>query len=121
MALGIHALLSIKFQRQPNKDAGTIAGLVVLLLVAAILPPSRAFALNLIGVRATASVTVLDATTQLPLKNANVSLGSVTAKSDAKGQVTLSKVKLGSQQLSVITSQAPRSHLVRRSAQRLSP
>lgn len=86
-----------------NKRArwGTIAGLVVLLLVLAILPPSRSFALNLAGVRATASLTVLDATTQLPLKNANVSLGNVLAQSDAKGHVTLKAVKLGSQPLTV--------------------
>jgi hypothetical protein len=86
-----------------NKRArwATIGGLVFLLLLAAILPPSRAFALNVVGVRTSASVTVLDATTQLPLKNATVALGSATALSNARGQVTLNHVKLGSQQLIV--------------------
>ena len=86
-----------------NKRAryGTIAGVVVLLLILAILPPTRSFALNLVGVRGTAEVTVLDNTTSLPLKNAKVQLGSETGVTNASGDVTLKHVKLGKQTLTV--------------------
>jgi len=79
----------------------TLGGLLAIIVILAILPPTRAFGLNLIGVRANASLTVLDATTQLPLKNANVNLGTVSGRSDSKGHVTLHRVRLGSQKLTV--------------------
>ena len=84
-----------------NKRAryGTLAGLVLLLVVVAIVPTTRAFALNVVGVRATAQVTVLDNTTQLPLKNVQVSLGGSSAATNQNGQVNLEHVKLGSQTL----------------------
>jgi hypothetical protein len=79
----------------------SIAAVVVLVGTAAILPTSRSFALNLVGVRATAEVTVLDSTTNLPLKGATVQLGSQTGQTDKNGNVSLSHVKLGSQMLTV--------------------
>jgi len=86
-----------------NKKAryGTLAGIVVLLIVASTVPASRYFMLNTAGVRAKASLTILDKTTNLPLKNVAVTLGSQTAKTDKQGTVKLSSVKLGSQQLVV--------------------
>ena len=79
----------------------TLGVVIVLLVAAAIWPVSRAFALNLVGVRTSASLTVLDGTTQLPLKNVTVRLGGAHAVSDQDGFVTLSHVRLGSQTLQV--------------------
>lgn len=79
----------------------TIIILILLLLAAAILPQSRAWALNLAGLRATASVTVLDASTELPLKNVTVRIGNAQALTNAQGTAALSKVKLGNQSLIV--------------------
>jgi len=86
-----------------NKKArwGTIGGVVIILAVLAFLPGPRSFALNLVGVRATATLTVLDDTTSLPLKNATVQLSGQTAQTNSDGNATLHHVKLGSQTLTV--------------------
>lgn len=86
-----------------NRKARYATVVIVLLAIIAlaVLPVTRSFALNTVGVRATATVTVLDDTTQLPLQNAQVSLGGATVTSDADGKVSLRQVKLGSQQLQV--------------------
>jgi hypothetical protein len=75
--------------------------LILVLTVAAlaVYPPSRYFALNLAGVRSSLSVTVLDESTRQPLKNVEVSMHGVSAKTDTGGDVTLSEVKLGSGEL----------------------
>ncbi len=52
-------------------------------------------ALNLIGVRATVHVQVVDATTKLPLSGANVAIGSATAVSDDTGSASIKGAKLG--------------------------
>ena len=86
-----------------NKKArwATVVVLVLLLVLAGVLPPSRAWALNLFGVRAKATLTVLDATTQLPLKNVAVRVGGSQGLTDASGHVSLAQVKLGHQTLNV--------------------
>jgi len=80
-----------------NKKArwATIAGLVIILVLAVSLPISRYFLLNTAGVRGSASLTVLDDSTQLPLKNVQVSLAGQTSKTDDNGLVTLNHLKLG--------------------------
>jgi hypothetical protein len=52
-------------------------------------------------VRATASVTVLDNTTNLPLKNVSVAVGGSTAKTNDDGVVRLQDLKLGNQEVTV--------------------
>jgi len=86
-----------------NKKARylTLMGLCSLLVALAAVPTTRAFALNIVGVRAKATVTVLDNTTQLPLKNVRVSLGGSTTSTDENGVASLAHVKLGSEQLSI--------------------
>lgn len=79
----------------PKARWGTIAGLAVVLLVIGIIPTSRYFVLNTVGVRASASVTVLDESTQQPLKNVQVSLAGQSAKTDNNGTAKVQHIKLG--------------------------
>jgi hypothetical protein len=71
------------------------------LLAAGIFPRSRYFLLNTAGVRAESSLTVLDNSTQLPLKNVQVSLGGASGLTDGSGKAQLKHVKLGHTTLTV--------------------
>ncbi len=73
----------------------TIVGAGLLLIGLALIPTSRYFFLNSVGVRAKASVVVVDEGTQLPLKNVQVTLGNQSGVTDKEGKVQLQKVKLG--------------------------
>lgn len=86
-----------------NKPAryGTLAAVVVLVGLAGAIPTSRYAVLNTAGVRVASSLTVLDNTTSLPLKNVSVTVGSATAKTNDDGVVRFNGLKLGSQQLTV--------------------
>lgn len=77
----------------------TIAGLVVAVIATILIPPARYFVLNTAGVRASASVTVLDNSTGQPLKNVRVSLAGVTGQTDGEGNVRLERLKLGNAEL----------------------
>jgi hypothetical protein len=79
----------------------TIAILVLLITAAAVVPTSRYGALNLVGFKASASLTVLDGTTKLPLKNVEVSVGNIQALTDIKGTANLTGLPLGKQVLTV--------------------
>lgn len=73
---------------------------IVLIVLMAIItslavPRSRYVLLNTAGVRAKSSVLVLDQSTQQPLKNVHVTLGSASGVTDINGKVELTKVKLG--------------------------
>ncbi len=65
------------------------------------IPSTRYAILNAVGVRASASVTVIDDTTGQPLKNADFSIAGQSAKSDQDGNATVSKIKLGPQKMKV--------------------
>lgn len=80
---------------------GTFAGLGVFVLALGLIPPSRYFMLNTVGVRARASMVVVDDSTERPLKNVQVTLGRQTLKTDSSGKVAFSRVKLGRQNLVV--------------------
>lgn len=84
-----------------NKKAryGSMAGLVIILIGLTVVPTTRYFILNTAGVRASASLTVLDGSTQLPLKNVTVKLGGQSGKTDSDGIVKLPQLKLGRTQL----------------------
>ncbi|MDZ7744550.1 MAG: hypothetical protein U5K77_02190 [Candidatus Saccharibacteria bacterium] len=74
--------------------------LLVLGLVAAIaLPISRYFLLNLVGVRSSASITVLDESTRQPLRNVEVTLRGQSETTDENGFVELNQLKLGKTEL----------------------
>jgi hypothetical protein len=86
-----------------NKWARYIAVAIVALLtaVAAILPSTRYAALNLVGVKATVSLSVLDSATKLPLKNVEVTLNGSQVLTDKKGIAEIQKVSLGKQELTI--------------------
>lgn len=86
-----------------NKPAryATLFILFVVLVAAGAVPTSRYYVLNTAGVRAATSITVMDRTTQLPLKNVAVSVGDVTGKTDKDGWIKLEQVRLGTQQLTI--------------------
>lgn len=75
--------------------------LIISLLAIALYPTTRYGALNMAGVRSSSSLTVLDSTSQQPLKNVTVSIGSVAVKTDANGVAKLEKVKLGKTSLKI--------------------
>lgn len=79
----------------------TIIVLVVALAVLAVVPKTRYFALNAVGVRSVASVIVLDDTTQLPLKNVTVNLGAHQAETDRRGVARWRDLKLGDYKLTI--------------------
>ncbi len=62
-------------------------------------PTSRYFLLNTVGVRSSASITVLDGSTQLPLRNVKVKLANVSGQTDENGEVKLTKIELGQTEL----------------------
>lgn len=84
-----------------NKIArwSTIAGLTVAFLAVLIIPVSRYFVLNTVGVRSRASVTVIDQSTLQPLKNMQVSLAGQKALTDKDGNASLLHIRLGSSHL----------------------
>ncbi|HMS23187.1 MAG TPA: hypothetical protein PKB09_00065 [Candidatus Saccharibacteria bacterium] len=73
------------------------AGIVTLGAV----PTSRYYILNTAGVRSSASLRVLDESTQQPLKNVNVTIGEASGVTNEQGVVGLSGVKLGTQTISI--------------------
>ncbi len=80
---------------------GTFLVLFLSVVAVGLIPTSRYFVLNNAGVRSTASLTVMDRTTQLPLRNVIIQIGDKTAKTDKEGWVQLKEVKLGTQELSI--------------------
>jgi hypothetical protein len=79
----------------------TIGGLLVAIAAVVALPGSRYFTLNALGVRSSASLIVLDDTTQLPLKNVTVQLGRRKQQTNVNGSVKFAGLKLGKQALSI--------------------
>lgn len=88
------------FGSKPFKIFFTIA-LIVGLAAALIYPDSRYFILNKAGVRASTSLKIVDEQTSQPLKDAAVTIGSVSSVSDENGNVTLNEVFLGKQEMTV--------------------
>ncbi len=86
-----------------NKLARYSTVLIILtgLVALAVMPTSRYLVLNTIGVRSAASLTVLDDTTQLPLKNVTIELDDHRTKTNQDGVVKFHNLKLGSQSLTI--------------------
>lgn len=78
---------------------GTIVGIILLVIGIAILPVTRYFILNTVGVRSSASIKVLDQSSGLPLKNVTVTLGTTETKTNGDGVAAFRQIKLGAQTL----------------------
>ncbi|HEX7963389.1 MAG TPA: hypothetical protein VF466_02255 [Candidatus Saccharimonadales bacterium] len=79
----------------------------------AAVPEARYFALNTAGVRASASIPVVDDITQLPLKGVTVTVAGQSKETDAKGVARFTKLRLGKTD---VTVSQPGFALIRRHA-----
>ncbi|MDB5182663.1 MAG: hypothetical protein JWO47_447 [Candidatus Saccharibacteria bacterium] len=86
---------------RPAARWGIIIGIILLLLAAAVVPASRYFVLNTAGARSSLGITVVDSSTQQPLKNVTVRVGAITAATDSKGFAKLDHLKLGNQTIQI--------------------
>jgi Tol biopolymer transport system component len=85
-----------------SRGRWTVGIVVAFAIVACIvIPVARYYILNTLGVRAKSSVTVLDLSTQQPLKNTKVQIGNVEAVTDSEGFVMMSGLRLGKQKLTI--------------------
>lgn len=73
----------------------TFSVLFLAIVAAAVVPTSRYFLLNTAHVRSGMSLLVLDNSTQQPLKNVRVAIGSASGTTETDGRVRLTGVKLG--------------------------
>lgn len=86
-----------------NKKAryGSLAGLIVCMALLGIIPQVRYGVLGAVGFNGSVSVDILDDTNGEPLKNVDVSIASLHAKTDANGRAVIKDAPLGSQTLTV--------------------
>lgn len=75
--------------------------LIASLAAAFIYPDSRYYILNKAGVRASTSLKIVDEQTAQPLKDATVTIGTVSVISDSEGNVALNEILLGEQEMTV--------------------
>lgn len=99
-ARGFGALIKRLWQHKRTRGL-ILVGLGFALLAVGLVPASRYFVLNLAGVRVSSSVRVLDESTHLPLKNVEVSMSGVQAKTDAEGIAYLEKLRLGNTDITI--------------------
>lgn len=85
----------------PKKRWTAIGIMTAILVGLLVVPNSRYFVMNSVGIRSSASVTVLDSSTSQPLKNVNVTLAGVEAITNDDGVAKLEKIKLGTTTLVV--------------------
>lgn len=90
-----------KFFAKPVVRWVLLTIIIASIIASLAVPRSRYVLLNTAGIRAKSSVVVLDESTQLPLKNVHVTLGSASGTTDIDGKVELKKVKLGSNNLTI--------------------
>lgn len=83
----------------PKKRKILFGGTFAVLLLLVIVPTSRYFILNTVGVRSSASVKVLDESTSQPLRNVTVKLSGAEAKTDENGIARVQSIKLGNTKL----------------------
>lgn len=72
-----------------------VLALIAGIAAAATVPTSRYYLLNTAGVRSSASVTVLDSSTQQPLKGVKVNLAGEATETNEEGKAQFSNIKLG--------------------------
>jgi hypothetical protein len=85
----------------PLKRRMTWAVLFIGIGAAFVVPTSRYVILNNTGVRASASIVVLDDSTQQPLKNVDVTLGEQKVTTDKEGRAAFYNLRLGPARLVV--------------------
>ncbi len=78
-----------------------IAAILLGIGAVAAVPVSRYYMLNAAGVRVSTSLKVLDEKTSLPLKNVEVTVDGKSSKTDGDGNVSLSGIRLGRQEIVV--------------------
>lgn len=88
---------SIKRKKHPLKFLVFLIFIALLAIV--VYPKSRYFLLERFGIKADVQVSVVDNSTNTPVNNAQVTIGTVTAKTDKHGVAKLSKVTIGPTQL----------------------
>lgn len=85
-----------------TKKFKLIFGLLAIGAVAAmVVPNSRYYILNSLGVRASTSMRVVDAQTGQPLKDVEVSIGGHSSSTSIDGEATVFDIKLGKQTLTI--------------------
>lgn len=92
--------------KNPRRKRKWLAWILILLVLAGVgtlmaLPQTRYAILNKLGVRVGASLTVVDNTTGLPLKNVIVELGGNSSKTNEDGAVSFEGLKQGPQELKI--------------------
>ena len=85
---------------QTHKKTSITAAAIILILVSLFVVPSTRYKLLGLVLSNSFSVTILDATTQKPVTNATVTLGSKATKTDNKGHATL-RIKVGHQPIKI--------------------
>lgn len=91
----------VGFWHNPKARNSVITAVLLAIVIVGAIPASRYFTLNFLGVRASASIRVVDDKTNQPLKNVEVSIDGKSNKTDIDGRVKLEKLRLGSQQMTV--------------------
>ena len=90
-----------------------ITAVLLVIALAIVVPQVRAMALNLVHVRGSLSLSVLDDKTHLPLSGVTAQIGTVAVTTDQNGKASFKDLKLGSQKVSFQKSAfAPQSKTV---------
>lgn len=90
-----------RWLREPRHWLLIVLFLSVVLLVVLTIPASRYGSLNALGVRTKASLSVVDNSTDMPLKNVDVTIGAQTKTSDEEGRVEFDDLRLGKQKVRI--------------------
>ncbi len=83
------------WRNNPKARWLTIGALLIIVCLGILIPATRYAALNSMGVRSSSTITVLDSSTQQPLKNVSVTMAGKQGVTDENGKVSLSKLRLG--------------------------
>jgi len=86
---------------KPAGRWGIIGGASLFIIILFAIPQSRYFVLNNLSIRSSVGITIIDSSTQLPLKDVTVSVAGNTAQTDNDGNARLYHVRLGATTLQV--------------------
>ncbi|GAC1387429.1 MAG: hypothetical protein NVSMB37_4770 [Candidatus Saccharimonadales bacterium] len=95
-----------KLQRRGHRKLGLVLGLVLVLVclsavAIAIVPDLQRASLNKLGVYATATVSITDQATKLPLKDVTVMIADKSVTTNNQGQAMFTSIRFGSTKISV--------------------